>query len=82
MSFRSQRRTKSEATARYRPSGLNRRQALLVPGCHDALSARVIENAGFEAIQVSGLFVWGGGSMALFDATGNVLPAASVFGAH
>ncbi|HSB14953.1 MAG TPA: isocitrate lyase/PEP mutase family protein [Bryobacteraceae bacterium] len=33
---------------------LNRRQALLVPGCHDALSARVIENAGFEAIQVSG----------------------------
>lgn len=33
---------------------LNRRQALLVPGCHDALSARVIEKAGFEAIQVSG----------------------------
>ena len=33
---------------------LNRRQALLVPGCHDALSARVIENAGFGAIQVSG----------------------------
>src|SRR5512134_4166178 len=32
---------------------LNRRQALLVPGCHDALSARVIENACFEAIQVS-----------------------------
>ncbi len=33
---------------------LNRKQALLVPGCHDALSARVIESAGFEAIQVSG----------------------------
>jgi 2,3-dimethylmalate lyase len=33
---------------------LNRRQALVVPGCHDALSAKVIENAGFEAIQVSG----------------------------
>jgi 2-methylisocitrate lyase-like PEP mutase family enzyme len=33
---------------------LNRKQALLVPGCHDALSARVIERAGFEAIQVSG----------------------------
>jgi 2-methylisocitrate lyase-like PEP mutase family enzyme len=33
---------------------LERRQALVVPGCHDALSARVIEAAGFEAIQVSG----------------------------
>ncbi len=33
---------------------LERRQALVVPGCHDALSARVIETAGFEAIQVSG----------------------------
>src|SRR5512144_2506586 len=33
---------------------LNRRQALVVPGCHDALSARIIESAGFEAIQVSG----------------------------
>ena len=26
---------------------LARRQALVVPGCHDALSARVIESAGF-----------------------------------
>lgn len=33
---------------------LERRKALVVPGCHDALSARVIESAGFEAIQVSG----------------------------
>ncbi|MEN6532569.1 MAG: isocitrate lyase/PEP mutase family protein [Bryobacteraceae bacterium] len=33
---------------------LNRRRALVVPGCHDALSARIIEAAGFEAIQVSG----------------------------
>jgi len=33
---------------------LSRREALVVPGCHDALSARVIESAGFEAIQVSG----------------------------
>jgi len=32
-----------------------------------------------EAIPVSGLFVWGGGSLALFDTTGKVLPAASVF---
>ena len=30
------------------------RRAVVVPGCHDALSARVIEAAGFEAIQVSG----------------------------
>ena len=30
------------------------RRAVMVPGCHDALSARVIESAGFEAIQVSG----------------------------
>lgn len=33
---------------------LERRQALVVPGAHDALSARIIEAAGFEAIQVSG----------------------------
>jgi methylisocitrate lyase len=30
------------------------RRAVVVPGCHDALSAKVIESAGFEAIQVSG----------------------------
>jgi len=30
------------------------RRAVAVPGCHDALSAKVIESAGFEAIQVSG----------------------------
>ena len=33
-----------------------------------------------EAIQVPGLFVWGGGSLALFDSLGNVLPAASALG--
>ena len=33
---------------------LMQRRALVVPGCHDALSARVIESAGFEAVQVSG----------------------------
>ncbi len=33
---------------------LNRRQALVVPGCHDALSAKLIESAGFQAVQVSG----------------------------
>ena len=30
------------------------RRAVIVPGCHDALSAKVIEKAGFEAIQISG----------------------------
>ncbi len=33
---------------------LNARKALVVPGCHDALSAKIIESAGFQAIQVSG----------------------------
>jgi len=35
-------------------AALQRRKALVVPGCHDALSAKVIESAGFEAVQVSG----------------------------
>lgn len=30
------------------------RRALVVPGCHDALSAMVIEQCGFEAVQISG----------------------------
>ncbi len=30
------------------------RRAVAVPGCHDALSAKVIEASGFEAIQISG----------------------------
>ncbi len=33
---------------------LERRQALVVPGCHDALSAKIIEDTGFAAIQISG----------------------------
>lgn len=33
---------------------LERRQALAVPGCHDAFSAKLVEAAGFEAVQVSG----------------------------
>ena len=40
-------------------SALERRQAVAVPGCHDALSARIIESAGFEAIQISGFGVAG-----------------------
>jgi methylisocitrate lyase len=35
-------------------TALQRRKALVVPGCHDALSARIVESAGFEAVQVSG----------------------------
>jgi methylisocitrate lyase len=30
------------------------RRAVVVPGCHDVLSAKVVEACGFEAIQVSG----------------------------
>ncbi len=30
------------------------RRALVVPGCYDALSAKVIESCGFEAVQISG----------------------------
>jgi arabinogalactan endo-1,4-beta-galactosidase len=30
-----------------------------------------------EAIQVPGIFIWGGGSLSLFDAGGSLLPAAS-----
>jgi 2-methylisocitrate lyase-like PEP mutase family enzyme len=33
---------------------LGRRRALVVPGCHDALSAKVVQDAGFEAVQISG----------------------------
>ncbi|MBI4579601.1 MAG: isocitrate lyase/PEP mutase family protein [Planctomycetes bacterium] len=33
---------------------LAERKALVVPGCHDALSARLVEKAGFRAIQASG----------------------------
>ncbi len=30
------------------------RRAVVVPGCHDAFSAKIIEKCGFEAIQISG----------------------------
>lgn len=35
-----------------------------------------------EAIPVPGIFIWGGGSLALFDGGGNTLAAASAFGGH
>ena len=40
-------------------AALQRRKALVVPGCHDALSARIVQNTGFEAVQVSGFGVAG-----------------------
>ena len=64
------------------------RRALVVPGCHDALSARVIESAGFEAIQVSGFGLAGSllgrpdvGLLPMkdvLDATWNIVEAVSV----
>ena len=38
---------------------LQERRAVSVPGCHDALSAKVIESCDFEALQISGLGVAG-----------------------
>jgi methylisocitrate lyase len=35
------------------------RRAVVVPGCHDALSAKVIGSCGFEAVQISGFGVAG-----------------------
>jgi len=40
-------------------AALQRRRALVAPGCHDALSAKIIEHAGFEAVQISGFGVAG-----------------------
>jgi arabinogalactan endo-1,4-beta-galactosidase len=53
---------------------------------HDVVAAVAATPAGHgagvlwwypEAIPVPGVFVWGGGSLALFDSSGNVLPAAT-----
>ena len=33
---------------------LNEKKALVVPGAHDAISAKLVEKVGFEAVQVSG----------------------------
>jgi methylisocitrate lyase len=35
------------------------RRAVVVPGCHDALSAKVIASCGFEAVQISGFGIAG-----------------------
>lgn len=55
----------SDRASRLR-AALERRQALVVPGCHDALSARIVESAGFQAVQVSG-FGLAGSWLALPD---------------
>jgi len=57
-------------------TALERRQALVVPGCHDALSARIIESAGFEAIQVSGFGL--AGSVSGFGLAGSLLALPDV----
>jgi 2-methylisocitrate lyase-like PEP mutase family enzyme len=45
-------------SARLRKAILERR-AVVVPGCHDALSAKVIASCGFEAVQISGFGIAG-----------------------
>jgi 2,3-dimethylmalate lyase len=69
-------------------SKINERRALVVPGCHDALSAMIIEAAGFEAVQVSGFGLAGSwlgkpdvGIMQMQDimsATWNIIQAVDV----
>ncbi len=64
------------------------RRALVVPGCHDALSARVVESCGFEAVQVSGFGLAGSllgkpdvGLVPLkdvLDATWNIVEAVTI----
>jgi methylisocitrate lyase len=40
-------------------AAIDERRAVVAPGCHDALSARVIQQCGFELTQVSGFGVAG-----------------------
>jgi methylisocitrate lyase len=39
---------------------IQKRRALIIPGCHDALSAKVIERCGFEGVQISEFGIAGG----------------------
>ena len=48
-----------EATSKRLRRIIGERRAVVAPGCHDALSARVIEDSGFELVQVSGFGVAG-----------------------
>ncbi len=38
---------------------IQKQRAVITPGCHDALSAKVIERCGFEAVQISGFGIAG-----------------------
>jgi len=69
-------------------AALERRKALVVPGCHDALSAKIIESCGFEAVQISG-FGLAGSLLAkpdvglvdmkdILDMTGHIVRAVSI----
>lgn len=64
------------------------RRAVVLPGCHDALSARIIEACGFEATQISG-FGLAGSLLArpdvglvqmkdVLDLTWNIVQAVSI----
>lgn len=69
-------------------AALQRRQALVVPGCHDALSARIIQQAGFQAVQISGFGLAGSllskpdvglvDMKDILDITGHVARAVSI----
>ena len=69
-------------------AALQRRRALVVPGCHDALSARIVESTGFEAVQVSGFGLAGSllgkpdvglvDMKDILDITGHVTRAVSI----
>ena len=69
-------------------SALQRRQAVVVPGCHDALSAKIIEQAGFEATQISGFGLAGSlrgkpdvglvDMKEILDATGQIVRAVQI----
>ncbi len=69
-------------------TALQLRKALVVPGCHDALSAKIIESAGFGAVQISG-FGLAGSLLAkpdvglvemkdVLDITGHITRAVSI----
>ena len=67
---------------------INEKRAVVVPGCHDAISAMSIEYAGFEAVQVSGFGLAGSwlgkpdvGIMQMQDimaATWNIIQAVNI----
>jgi methylisocitrate lyase len=69
-------------------TALQRRRALVVPGCHDALSAKIVERAGFEAVQISGFGLAGSllgkpdvglvDMKDILDITGHVTRAVSI----